>query len=38
MKKKLKKLSKHTKKVVETDEMYKGDTKVKQEGSDGQRR
>lgn len=28
---------KHTKKVVETDDMYKGDTKVKQEGSDGKR-
>ncbi|MFJ8064290.1 peptidoglycan DD-metalloendopeptidase family protein [Psychrobacillus sp. NPDC096426] len=28
---------KHTKKVEETDEMYKGDTKVKQEGSDGKK-
>jgi len=27
----------HTKKVEETEEMYKGDTKVKQEGSDGQK-
>lgn len=27
----------HTKKVEETDEMYKGDTKVKQEGSDGKK-
>ncbi|TQR20040.1 peptidoglycan DD-metalloendopeptidase family protein [Psychrobacillus vulpis] len=28
---------KHTKKVVEIDEMFKGDTKVKQEGSDGKK-
>lgn len=27
----------HTKKVEETEDMYKGDTKVKQEGSDGQK-
>lgn len=28
---------KHTKKVIEIDEMYKGDTKVKQEGTDGKK-
>lgn len=27
----------HTKTVIETDEMFKGDTKVKQEGSDGKK-
>ena len=35
--KKVEEVIKHTKKVVETDEMYKGDTKVKQEGSDGKK-
>lgn len=35
--KKVEEVIPHTKKVKETDEMYKGDTKVKQEGSDGKR-
>ncbi|SES40974.1 M23 family metallopeptidase [Psychrobacillus sp. OK032] len=35
--KKAEEVIKHTKKVVESDEMYKGDTKVKQEGSDGKK-
>ncbi|TQR11532.1 M23 family metallopeptidase [Psychrobacillus soli] len=35
--KKAEEVIQHTKKVEETDEMYKGDTKVKQEGSDGKK-
>ncbi|MFJ5771944.1 peptidoglycan DD-metalloendopeptidase family protein [Psychrobacillus sp. NPDC093180] len=35
--KKAEEVIKHTKKVIESDEMYKGDTKVKQEGSDGKK-
>ncbi|SDN85732.1 Murein DD-endopeptidase MepM and murein hydrolase activator NlpD, contain LysM domain [Psychrobacillus sp. OK028] len=35
--KKVKETIVHTKKVEETESMYKGDTKVKQEGSDGQK-
>lgn len=35
--KKAEEIIKHTKKVEETDTMFKGDTKVKQEGSDGKR-
>ena len=35
--KKVKEAIQHTKQVIESDDMYKGDTKVKQEGSDGER-
>ncbi|WP_144513438.1 M23 family metallopeptidase [Bacillus sp. FJAT-22090] len=35
--KKAEEVIKHTQKVVETEDMYKGDTKVKQEGSDGKK-
>lgn len=35
--KKVEEIIPHTKQVIETEEMYKGDTKVKQEGQDGKR-
>lgn len=35
--KKIEEIIPHTKQVIETEEMFKGDTKVKQEGADGKR-